>query len=73
MRVIRTMTANELMDDLRSLGMTMSYDKLKSLIQAGVFPFAQVVPGGAGKDVVLILRKGYEEWVAEHAEEVEPV
>lgn len=63
-----TMSVNEVMSDMRSLGMSMSSKKFNQAIDAGCFPFVKVLGSSeaTGRKTVLIMRKDYEDWVEEY-------
>ena len=63
-----TMSVNEVMSDMRSLGMSMSNKKFNQAIDSGCFPFVKVlgVSDATGRRTILIMRKDYEDWVEEY-------
>lgn len=63
--VLRTMTFNQLMEELRERGMSIGQEKLKAAIRAGIMPFAHYIP--MGRDEYIIWRKGFNEWAAQHS------
>ena len=64
-RVLETMTFSQLLGELRALGLSISQDKLTAWIGAGQLPFAQAIP--MKQTEYIIFRRGFEDWVEEHA------
>ena len=62
------MTVNEVLNDMRSKGFKMSPKTFNEAIDAGCFPFVNIlgVSEATGRRNVLIMRKDYETWAQEY-------
>lgn len=70
MLLLKNLTASELLDKLREHGLSICYDKLKLMIDAGVFgKAAWKIP--MSQDEYIILERDIDIWIAEHSVEVE--
>lgn len=63
-KVLETMTFQQLLDELRALGLCISAGKLSAWISQGLLPFAQAIH--MTQTEYIIWRRGFEEWVDEH-------
>lgn len=61
------MTIHEVMTDMRSRGLPMTYKTISECLKSGAFPFGHVIgTGSSGRTTFLILRKDYEAWANEY-------
>ena len=61
------MTTDDVLEDMRAHGMSISKTTLLACMKDGVFPFAHVIGiGPTGRVNLLIMRKGYEVWAEEY-------
>lgn len=61
------MTLDEVLEDMRSSGMSIGKEVLSHCLKNGVFPFGHVVgTSPTGRDAILIMRKDYESWAKEY-------
>lgn len=60
------MTITDVMKDMRSRGMPMTFNTIANCIKTGVFPFGHILnTGSSGRTTYLIFRKDYEAWADE--------
>lgn len=69
MLCIKTLTLNDLLDRLRELGMSISYEKLVAAVDQGVFAFVHKIK--MTQNEYIIFESDFNKWVAEHATNVE--
>lgn len=61
------MTMDDVLEDMRSHGMSMDKGVLSQCLKQGVFPFATVLgTSPTGKAKFLIMRRDYEKWAEEY-------
>ena len=62
------MTVNEVLNDMRARGFSISPKTFSEGVDAGCFPFVNVLSksDNTGRRNVLIMRKDYEKWVQEY-------
>lgn len=64
---LKTLTLNELTQQLRDLGLSIGNRKVKACIEQGIFDFAYCVKMETNE--YLIFQKGFDEWVKAHSVE----
>jgi len=69
MLILKNMTLAELRTAMVERGLSIGLNKLKAAVDAGVFPFAHVIP--MSQDEYIILQKDFEIWADAHSVEVE--
>ena len=61
------MTLDEVLDDMRSHGMSIGKQTLTTCLKNGIFSFAHIVGiGPTGRTDFLIMRKDYDAWAEEY-------
>lgn len=61
------MTTDDVLEDMRAHGMSISKPALIACIREGVFPFAHIIGNGpTGRANILIMRKDYDVWAEEY-------
>ncbi|MBR2311111.1 MAG: hypothetical protein IKA47_11365 [Oscillospiraceae bacterium] len=61
------MRVDDVLEDMRANGMSISKAALCHCLREGIFPFAHIIGiGPTGRADFLIMRKDYEEWAEEY-------
>lgn len=73
MKVVKTLTLNELAQRMRALGIKTSNDKLAAAIEAGLYPFAicvRIDRSGGEQRTFEIYEKLFQQWADERSIEI---
>lgn len=68
--IIRTITPQEAVEKLRSMGMKISPDVIRSGLEQKVFPFGDAVENGNGGYRYFVYSRLLDEWIGQRVEEV---
>lgn len=67
MEQIKTLTAQEATERLRSMGMKISVEAVRDGLQQGAFPFGNYIQGAKNR-IFIVYEKLLNAWIAERAE-----
>ena len=70
MKIIETLTIEQVMDEMRSRGLGMSYKKLTAWADAGILPFAVSAPDTRGVPQRTFFKKPLIKWLDELTDEI---